>query len=160
VIEDKLYDYNDASITTAIEASDHLGTVRARLADLLGPLAPSPFTLTFAGLERHMGEAPASFVVNAMDLGDALRILAALPSWRQWYRDHGGAPDGQDMDIVYLPQQSHPGLSTLGAYNDMRGEQESATETGSTLVRRAHLPAVTAPAPAPTPASLAARTVL
>ncbi|MEU3529086.1 hypothetical protein AB0E62_35405 [Streptomyces sp. NPDC038707] len=159
MVEDKLHEYNDVRITTAIEASDHLDAVRARLAALLGPPAPSPFTLTFAGLERHMGEAPTSFVVNAMDLGDALRNLARLPSWREWYLAHGGTPDGQDADVVYLPQQSHPGLPTLGAYNDMRGEQES-TETGSTLVRRAHPPAVTAPAPAPAPASPAARTVL
>ncbi|BCM65736.1 hypothetical protein EASAB2608_01070 [Streptomyces sp. EAS-AB2608] len=158
VIEDKLYEYNDARITTAIEASDHLDAVRARLAGLLGPPAPSPFTLTFSGLERHMGEAPTSFVVSAMDLGDALRNLARLPSWREWYLAHGGTPDGQVADVVYLPHQSHPGLPALDAYNDMRGEQESATETGSKLIPRAHPPAVTAPAPPPAPASPAART--
>ncbi|MFF9001566.1 hypothetical protein ACF1GW_06530 [Streptomyces achromogenes] len=160
MIADKLYEYNDARITTAIEASDHLGTVRARLAALLGPPAPTPFTLTFAGLERHMGEAPTSFVVNAMDLGDALRNLAGLPSWREWYLAHGGTPDGQDADIVYLPHQSHPGLPTLDAYNDMRGEQESATEMGSKLIRHARPPAEPAPAPAPAPALPAARTTL
>ncbi|MEV6807759.1 hypothetical protein [Streptomyces sp. NPDC051132] len=160
MIEDNLYEYNDARITTAIEASDHLDAVRARLTDLIGPPAPSPFTLTFTGQERHMGEAPTSFVVNAMDLNDAARILAGLPSWREWYLATAGIPDGQDADIVYLSQQSHPGLPTRGEYNDLRGVQEAAGSPASaiTLARPAPPTTTTGPTPALAPASPAART--
>ncbi|MCG0062801.1 hypothetical protein L0F81_05780, partial [Streptomyces tricolor] len=42
-----------------------------RLADLVGPPTPRAFTLTFAGRERHEGQAPTRFVVNAANLDDA-----------------------------------------------------------------------------------------
>ncbi|OYP14863.1 hypothetical protein CFC35_10400 [Streptomyces sp. FBKL.4005] len=161
VIEEKLREYDDARITTAIEASDHLDTVRNRLAHLLGPPAPSPFTLTFAGQERYAGEAPRSFVVNAMNLDDAARILAGLPSWHEWYLADAGAPDGRGADIIYLPEQSHPGLPTRGEYVDLRDEQEAAAlpSTGVTRTSRARLSVpVTALPLAPAPASPAART--
>ncbi|MFH9084201.1 hypothetical protein [Streptomyces sp. NPDC017673] len=161
MVEEKLREYDDARITTAIEASDHLDTVRNRLANLLGPPAPGPFTLTFAGHERHMGEAPTSFVVNAMDLDDAARILAGLPSWHEWYLADAGTPDGHGADIIYLPQQSHPGLPTRGEYADLRGEQKTTAlpATGATPTSPARLPVpVTSSPPAPAPASPAART--
>ncbi|MFE1197269.1 hypothetical protein ACFW6E_31645 [Streptomyces olivaceoviridis] len=160
MIEEKLREYDDARITTAIEASDHLDTVRSRLADLLGPPAPRAFTLTFAGQERHSGEAPTSFVVDALNLDDAARILAGLPSWREWYLADAGTPDGHGADIVYLPQQSHPGLPTRGEYADLRGEQKTAalpaTGAAPTSLARIPVPGTSSP-PAPAPASSAAR---
>ncbi|WP_433453726.1 hypothetical protein ACQPXS_36275 [Streptomyces sp. CA-142005] len=160
MIEEKLREYDDARITTAIEASDHLDTVRSHLAQLLGPPGPSSFTLTFAGHERHTGDAPTSFVVNAMNLDDAARILAGLPTWHEWYLADA-APDGQGADIIYLPEQSHPGLPTRGEYVDLRSEQEPAAPAATGSTRTAHarptVPAASSP-PHPAPASLAART--
>ncbi|CAL9364404.1 hypothetical protein SUDANB105_00734 [Streptomyces sp. enrichment culture] len=47
--EEKQADYDEARISTALEASDHLDTVLERLVGLVGPPAPRAFTLTFAG---------------------------------------------------------------------------------------------------------------
>ncbi|MFF1280652.1 hypothetical protein ACFVY4_07705 [Streptomyces sp. NPDC058299] len=161
MIEEKLHEYDDARITTAIEASDHLDTVRRHLARLLGPPEPSPFTLTFAGHERHTGEAPTSFVVNAMNLDAAGRILAGLPSWHEWYLADAGTPDGQGADIIYLPEQSHPGLPTRGEYVDLRSAQVATAPPATGITRTAHarptVPGASSP-PHPAPASLAART--
>ncbi|MFB6750627.1 hypothetical protein ACFCX6_06790 [Streptomyces sp. NPDC056353] len=161
MIEEKLREYDDARITTAIEASDHLDTVRSNLARLLGPPEPSSFTLTFAGHERHTGEAPTSFVVNAMNLDDAARILAGLPTWHEWYLANARAPDGQGADIIYLPEQSHPGLPTRGEYVDLRSEQEAAAPPATGITRTAHArptaPGASSP-PHPAPAPSAART--
>ncbi|MCZ0990348.1 hypothetical protein [Streptomyces diastatochromogenes] len=161
VIEDKYADYDEARISTAIEASDHLDTVVSHLADLIGPPKPSPFTLTFARQERQSGEAPTSFVVNAMNLDDAARILAGHPSWHEWYLDTAGTPDAKGADIVYLPEQSHPSLPTRGEYVDLRAEQERTTSPASSTKQTAQArPAttLTTSPPAPAPASLAART--
>ncbi|GGZ40563.1 hypothetical protein [Streptomyces poonensis] len=109
VIEEKYPERDDARITTAIEASDHLDTVVQRLADLAGPPAPRAFTLRPAGSERHDGQAPASFVVNAVNLDDAARVLATLPGVLDYYQADAASSE-HSADIVYVPEQSHPGL--------------------------------------------------
>ncbi|MFJ7342391.1 hypothetical protein ACIQU3_19130 [Streptomyces sp. NPDC101110] len=130
-----------------------------RLADLVGPSAPRAFTLTFAGRERHDGQAPTSFVVNATNLDDAARVLAGLPSWHEWYQAAACAEEG--ADVVHVPEQSHAGLPSSGHFVDLRGEQprpSPANVTGPSGAR----PAVplTGPRPAAAPASPAARTPL
>ncbi|MEW2620894.1 hypothetical protein [Streptomyces sp. NPDC048106] len=153
VFEDQADDYDKVRIKTAVEASDHLDTVIDRLTTLVGPTAPRAFALTFAGRERHDGEAPTTFVVNATSLNDAALVLAGLPSWHEWYQSTG-------VDIVYLPEQSHPGLPTRGHFADLRSEQRTAASPpDTTLPSAARFAApVTAMPPAPTPASSAART--
>ncbi|MEV5878053.1 hypothetical protein AB0L75_28270 [Streptomyces sp. NPDC052101] len=158
MIEDKYPEYDDVRITTAIEASDHLDDLVIRLAVLLGPPAPRAFTLTFAGHERHIGEAPTSFVVNATSLDDAARNLALLPSWREWLLANVACDGG--ADIVYLPEQSHPGLPTRGEFADLRAEQGPVASQNASAVpasRRAAVP-VTGPRPTPAPVNTAART--
>ncbi len=60
-----------------------------------------------------------------MDFGYAIRSLASLPSWCVWHLATAGTTDGQDADIVCLPQLSHhPNLPTRGEYNDLRSEQK------------------------------------
>ncbi|MGC0328108.1 hypothetical protein RKD23_001098 [Streptomyces sp. SAI-170] len=122
VIEEKQADYDEARISTAFEASDHLDNVLDRLADLVGPPAPRAFTLTFAGSERHDGQAPTSFVVNAINLDDAARVLATLPGFLDWYLADAAACD-HGVDIVHVPEQSHPGVPAPGRYVDLLPEQ-------------------------------------
>ncbi|KUN02142.1 hypothetical protein AQI95_29165 [Streptomyces yokosukanensis] len=158
VIEEKYPEYDDTRISTAIEASDHLHDVMIRLAVLVVPPTPRAFTLTFAGHERHIGEAPTSFVINATSLDDAALILVGLPSWHEWYLAEAAGDGG--ADIVYLPEQSHPGLPTLGEFADLRAEQRSGTSQHASAVPNSPRSAapVTSPRPTPAPANPAART--
>ncbi|MER5211036.1 hypothetical protein ABT063_10735 [Streptomyces sp. NPDC002838] len=130
-----------------------------RLADLVGPPTPRAFTLTFAGRERHDGQAPTSFVVNAANLDDAARVLAGLPSWHEWYQaDAARAEEG--ADVIYMPEQSHAGPPSSGHFVDLRGEQSPrpspANATAPSAAR--HNAPATGPRPAAAPASPAART--
>ncbi|MCC9706001.1 hypothetical protein E4N62_12485 [Streptomyces sp. MNU76] len=95
------------------------------------------FTLTFAGRERHDGQAPRSFVVNAANLDDAARVLAGLPSQHEWYQaDAARAEEG--ADVVYMPEQSHAGPRSSGHFVDRRGEQSPRPSSGQrhSAVRR------------------------
>ncbi|MEV5506576.1 hypothetical protein [Streptomyces orinoci] len=154
MIEERYPEYDDARISTAIEASDHLDSVMSRLTELVGPPAPQAFTLTFAGRERHIGKAPTSFVVNACDINDAVFVLSRLPSWREWYLADAAESDN-GADIIYLPEQSHPGLPTRGEFNDLRAEQRPAEPAHTSAL--ATLPRSASPVPAP--ANPAARTL-
>ncbi|ELS55868.1 hypothetical protein [Streptomyces viridochromogenes] len=125
VIDDADTDYQDARITTAIEASDHLDTVIEQLTRLVGQAPPGTFTLTFAGRERHDGERPTSFAIQAASLHEARRVIEQLPGFQQWCQDNAadGAPGSAAPDVVFVRQQSHPGLRPPGEYVDLRPEQ-------------------------------------
>src|SRR5207244_180999 len=124
---------------------------------LLGPPAPRAFTLTFAGRERHEGEAPTSFVVSALTINDAVVVLSGLPSWREWYE--AVAADCDDgAGIIYLPEQSHPGLPTRGEFNDLRAEQRLDAAPRASALSTIPRPAGPVADPAPAPAKSAART--
>ncbi|MFD5161829.1 hypothetical protein ACFWMJ_27755 [Streptomyces hawaiiensis] len=111
------------------------------LAYLLGPPTPRAFTLTIAGPERHDGQAPTSFVVNAANLDDAARVLAGLPSWHEWYRDSVARAE-EGADVVYMPEQSHAGTPSSGHFVDVRGEHSPRPSPAN----------ATAPPPPPPPA--------
>ncbi|WP_416986861.1 hypothetical protein [Streptomyces sp. T028] len=128
VREDAYADYEDARIVTAIEASDHLDTVVAQLIRLVGPPPPRTFTLTFAGRERHDGERPTSFALRATDLHEARCVIEQIPGFQQWCQDNApdDAPGSAGPDVVFLSDQSHPGLRAPGEYVDLRPEQASS----------------------------------
>jgi hypothetical protein len=161
VIEEMFADYDDARITTAIEASDQLDTVIARLTNLVGAAASGAFTLTFAGRERHDGQGPTSFVVNATSLDDAARVLAQHPDFHDWYQADAAYCE-QGADIVYLPEHSHAGLPSRGEFADLRGEYRPITSLAiSTLLSPSPPPGpLIGLQSAPAPASSAARTPL
>ncbi|MFG2703189.1 hypothetical protein [Streptomyces sp. NPDC048386] len=140
VIEDKYAEYEDARITTAIEASDRLDAVVERLVLLIGSPPPSTFTLTFAGPERHDGEAPTSFAIHAASLRDARRTIEQLPGFQEWWRDNAHASPGGAPDIIFLPEQSHPGLRPIGEFVDLRAEQTPRSPTPATVPSGARLP--------------------
>ncbi|GLF98212.1 hypothetical protein [Streptomyces yaizuensis] len=118
---------DSALIAHAREAAELLDTVMERLSELCGPPLPGhAHTLTFAGPERHDGEAPYLFVVNGQDLPDARRNLGALPSFREWFEEQRAWDEpGSDPDVVFLsaPADSRPGLPNSGFYNELRREQ-------------------------------------
>ncbi|MDF3147079.1 MULTISPECIES: hypothetical protein [unclassified Streptomyces] len=127
VRDDAYVDYDEARTTTAIEASDHLDTVVAQLIRLVGPPALQTFTLTFAGRERHDGERPTSFAVHATGLDEARRVIETLPGFRQWREANASdSPAITGPDLLFLPEQSHPGLRAPGEYADLRPEQPPA----------------------------------
>ncbi|MFF8786839.1 hypothetical protein [Streptomyces sp. NPDC015125] len=126
-------DFNEAKNAHNAEAHNQLVKVIERLTDLCGPPVPGrAYTLTYAGPERHDGEAPYTFVVNGQDLDDARRILHTLPFFREWYEEQRdwNAPE-QDPDVLFLasPRDSHAGIPDLGCYNDLRREQAALWET-------------------------------
>ncbi|WP_405591687.1 hypothetical protein [Streptomyces sp. NBC_01092] len=125
VRDDAHADYDEARITTAIEASDHLDAVVAQLIRLIGPPPPQTFTLTFAGRERHDGERPTSFAVYATGLDEARRVIEDLPGFQQWREANASdSPVTTGPDVVFLTEQSHPGLRAPGEYADLRPEQQ------------------------------------
>ncbi|MFJ4342633.1 hypothetical protein [Streptomyces sp. NPDC088915] len=133
--------YDEARYDTTIEARDFLDELTAFLRELVGPPLPgTAFTLTFAGPERHDGEAPYSFVVNGSDLPDAGRTLLHLPFFREWFTEQAGWHDDTPPDVLYLADESHPGIPEHGAFNDLRREQAG------------HLAAAEPPAPGNAPA--------
>ncbi|MEV1040512.1 hypothetical protein AB0J01_28260 [Streptomyces sp. NPDC050204] len=137
--EESLFDrYADQRSKNTTEAEAFLADLALRLHELAGPPVPgTPFTLTFAGPERHDGEQPYSFVVNGSDLNDAGSTLLHLPFFREWFTEQAGWDDGTPPDVLYIADESHPGLPEWGAYNDLRREQA------------AFLAAAEQPAPAP-----------
>ncbi|OIJ91637.1 hypothetical protein [Streptomyces colonosanans] len=155
MIEEHFADYDEARTSAAIEASDHLDGVVERLTALVDPSFPRAFTLTFAGRERHDGQAPISFVVTATGLDDAARVLATLPDFHAWYQaDAASSEDG--ADIVYVPEQSHAGIPSSGEFVDLRGAQNPAPlpPAGPTHPSRARPAApITGTPPAPAPAA-------
>ncbi|MFG2996587.1 hypothetical protein [Streptomyces sp. NPDC048340] len=124
VSEDHLREYDDARISTAIEASDYLDTLLNQLTLLTGPPVRTPFTVTIASRERHDGERPYSFALYATGLEDALRILPQLPTFQGWLREAAElASEGAEPDVTLVPEQCHPGLRAPGEYIDLRAEQ-------------------------------------
>ncbi|MEU7229001.1 hypothetical protein [Streptomyces chrestomyceticus] len=115
--------YDEARKDNAIKADAFLDSLAEFLHELVGPPLPgTAFTLTFAGPERHDGEAPYLWVVNGSDLPDAGRTLLSLPSFREWLAEQGTYDHGSPPDVQYVADQSHPGL-TYGYFNDLRREQ-------------------------------------
>lgn len=136
--------YADTRFSNALESEDFLLRLVAHLRKLAGPPVPgTPFTLTWAGPERHDGEKPYSFVVCGSDLDDARRTLVTLPFWRQWYEEQRGwnDPDDQAPDVLFIADESHPGIPEWGAYNDLRREQAEHQAAAP------EAPAITAGAP-------------
>ncbi|MFD9248315.1 hypothetical protein [Streptomyces bottropensis] len=136
--------YDEQRFTNTIAADEFLDGLAGHLRELAGPPVPGEvFTLTFAGSERHDGEQPYCFVVCGTDLDDARRTLTSLPSWKDWYEQQRGwlDPDDQAPDVVFVADQSHPGLPQWGAYDDLRREQAAA------LAETAGAPAVAAAEP-------------
>ncbi|MFJ2627735.1 hypothetical protein ACIO6T_31115 [Streptomyces sp. NPDC087532] len=144
--------YGDTRFTNALESDDFLDRLVAHLRELAGPPVPgTPFTLTWAGPERHDGEKPYSFVVCGSDLDDARRTLSALPFWRQWYEERRGWNDSDDQapDVHFVAAESHPGIPEWGAYNDLRREQATAlSETAEAPALPPGRPALPGAAPA------------
>ncbi|MFB8025937.1 MULTISPECIES: hypothetical protein [unclassified Streptomyces] len=144
--------YDERRIGNAIEADTFLYGLVQHLTELAGPPVPgAPFTLTWAGPERHDGKKPYSFVVCASDLDDARRTLVTLPFWRQWYEEQRGwrDPDDQAPDVLFVADESHPGIPGWGAYNDLRREQAAAlAETAEAPALPPGRPALTSAAPA------------
>ncbi|PRH75689.1 hypothetical protein C6N75_29625, partial [Streptomyces solincola] len=72
------------------------------------------------------------------------RTLVTLPFWREWYEEQRGWNDPEDQapDVLFIADQSHPGIPEWGAYNDLRREQAAA------LAAAPEAPAITAGAPA------------
>jgi hypothetical protein len=119
--------YDEQRTTIAFEARDHLRKLADALIELAGPPVPGePFTLTWAGRGRHEGCEPYCFVVCGSDLDDARRTLARLPLWRQWYEEQRPSDD-QAPDVLFLADESHPGIPEWGTYNDLRREQAAAS---------------------------------
>lgn len=138
--------YYEQRFTNTIEADEFLDGLAKHLRDLAGPPVPGQvFTLTFAGPERHDGEKPYSFVVCGTDLDDARRTLPSLPSWKDWYEEQRGwcDPDDQEPHVLFVADQSHPGIPEWGVYNDLRREQATALA----LAANAGTPPVAAAAP-------------
>ncbi|MER0476960.1 hypothetical protein ABR737_01075 [Streptomyces sp. Edi2] len=127
VIDEHRQEFEEAAMDQDDEAYGQLITVMQRLTELCGsPLPGRAHTLTFAGPERHDGEAPYLFVVNGDDLTDARRNLGSLPFFHEWYEQQRSWDEPEeDPDVVFLsgPQHSHPGIPDGGYYNDLRREQ-------------------------------------
>ncbi|MEV0487296.1 hypothetical protein AB0I69_42690 [Streptomyces sp. NPDC050508] len=118
--------YDEQRFDNTIEADNFLDSLVLHLHDLAGPPVPGDtFTLTFAGPERHDGEQPYAFVLNGADIDDARRQLLDLPFFREWFAEQAGWDD-TPPDVLYVADQSHPGLPEWGAYNDLRREQAAA----------------------------------
>ncbi|MEU0857477.1 hypothetical protein ABZ352_18840 [Streptomyces griseofuscus] len=118
--------YDERRFDNWEEADEFLDSLAARLRELVGPPVPGDtFTLTFAGPERHDGEKPYSFVVNGSDLDDARRTLLHLPFFQNWLCEQipWEADEGDALDVLFVADQSHPGIPEWGAYNDLRREQ-------------------------------------
>ncbi|AWI32635.1 hypothetical protein [Streptomyces tirandamycinicus] len=127
-------DYDETRATNALQAAEFLAELVGELVALCGePVPGEAFTLTFAGLERHDGEKPYGFVVCARDLDDARRTLTGLPSFREWFEGQRplGAPDGQAPDVLFVADESHPGIPAWGAYSDLRREQAAAASASA-----------------------------
>lgn len=120
------------AVGPAPTALDLLGCLLNDLVDLFGqPVAGSPFSLTFAGPERHDGEAGYTWVVNADSLDEARRTLAGLPDFQDWYSDMKGS-DEEDPDVVFVtdPYQTNAGIPLYGNYTDLRREQARIAAEG------------------------------
>ncbi|WP_331750877.1 hypothetical protein OG215_36685 (plasmid) [Streptomyces globisporus] len=105
-----------------------LRTVMGRLLELAGPPVPGQaFTLTYAGPERHDGEAPYAFVVNGADIADARRRLELLPFFRQWCEERREDTESEP-DVEFLDEDHHSHAGLFCPYIDLRHEQ-SAVET-------------------------------
>ncbi|MEJ8640012.1 hypothetical protein [Streptomyces sp. MS2.AVA.5] len=122
----------DARIEHDRECAEQLTAVMERLLQLCGPPLPGhAHTLTFAGPERHDGEAPYAFVVNGESITDARLSLGALPGFCQWYDEQRSWNEPEaDPDVVFLADESdsHCGLPAAGFYNDLRREQAAMRE--------------------------------
>ncbi|MFI1530865.1 hypothetical protein [Streptomyces griseus] len=120
--------YKEHFDNEAYEGLGLLRTVMGRLLELAGPpLAGQAFTLTYAGPERHDGEAPYAFVVNGADIADARRRLELLPFFRQWCEERREDPESEP-DVEFLDEDHHSHAGLFCPYIDLRHEQ-SAVET-------------------------------
>lgn len=129
----------------AYDGLELLDKVMGRLLELAGPPLPGQaFTLTYAGANRHDGQAPYAFVVNGEDVADARRRLELLPSFQQWrdeQKDDFEDPECEpDFEFLDAPHLSHAGL--ICPYVDLRHAQsappeaDDAQDTPATAVAR------------------------
>ncbi|MCY0924479.1 hypothetical protein OS965_41490 [Streptomyces sp. H27-G5] len=149
VPEENRREYDEARFDQSLEAAELLATVIEHLTTLCGhPLPGRSHTLTFAGPERHDGEAPYVFVVNGNNLEDARRNLGALPSFREWYEEQRAWDDSDDApDVLFLtsPHESHSGIPGAGYFSDLRREQGTLWEAGAAVsALEASIPALPA----------------
>ncbi|MFJ1662311.1 hypothetical protein [Streptomyces anthocyanicus] len=115
----------------AYDGLELLDKVMGRLLELAGPPLPGQaFTLTYAGPERHDGEAPYSFVVNGADIADARRRLELLPFFRQWREEQRDLDDPEsEPDVEFLDADHHSHAGLFCPYNDLRHEQSAPPES-------------------------------
>ncbi|WUH90359.1 hypothetical protein OG900_09755 [Streptomyces sp. NBC_00433] len=146
VVEDQRAAYDDARITTAIEAAGWLDSLTARLAQLLAEPARSVYTLVFGVL----GDAPDSFTLYGADEDDALNTLRQLPSFLRWSEHQASAsPPGTSTVLEFHGEWPHPHLSAPGHRYDLRTEQTAAAATRP-AARRPLAPTSRPPMPAAT----------
>lgn len=127
VLDDEYPRHDERRSDNTIEADGFLDSLAARLRELAGPPVPGEtFTLAFAGTERHDGGDPSVFVVNGADLDDARSALLDLASFQTWLREQtpwGTKEEGNGFDVLFVADQSHPGIPGHGTYDDLRREQ-------------------------------------
>ncbi|MCL2729709.1 MAG: hypothetical protein FWE15_06750 [Actinomycetia bacterium] len=122
VVEDHAA-YDDARITTAIEAANWLDSLTARLEQLVAEPPRSVYTLVFGPL----GQAPDSFTLHGADEDDALNTLRQLLSFLHWSRNQAQAgPPSTSTVLEFHGKWTHPHLSAPGHRYDLRAEPAAA----------------------------------
>ncbi|WP_405734904.1 hypothetical protein OG607_41380 [Streptomyces sp. NBC_01537] len=151
VIEARYAAYEEARRSTALEASDVLHTVAARMELLVAVPAHRAFTVALNGPGHAEGASPWLFVVNGTDLDDAHCRLAELPSFRRWLDDIRNPDDsvGTRGDAEIVTGQSHAGVPAPGSYVDLRREQARVLADRTASSRASQLPVPGSPCPAP-----------
>lgn len=147
VVEDRRAAYDDARITSAIEAADWLDSLTAHLEQLAAEPPRSLYTLVFGAL----GDAPDSFTLYGTDEDDALSALQQLPSFLHWSRNRAPAgPPGTTTVIEFHGEWTHAGLPAPGHRYDLRAEQTADDTARPAAARtRPHPPASGQPAHPP-----------
>lgn len=144
VVEDQRAAYDDARLTTAIEAADWLDTLTTHLERLAAEPPRSVYTLVFGVL----GDAPDSFTLYGADEDDALTTLRQLPSFLRWSRNQAQAgPPGTSTVLEFHGEWTHPALSAPGHRHDLRAEQTTAA-AARPAARRPLAPTSGPPTPA------------
>ncbi|MEU6632898.1 hypothetical protein ABZ905_32130 [Streptomyces parvus] len=121
--------YGDTRFSNSLEAEGFLAQLATHLRTLVGEPPPgTAHTLSFAGVNRHDGEGEFYFVANGTDLRDAARTLLTLPGFHYWiseqatYLPDDERDDSAPVDVLYLPDKSHPGVTGF-PHDDLRSEE-------------------------------------
>lgn len=143
IVEEQRAAYDNARITSAIEAADWLDSLTTHLERLAAEPPRSVYTLVFGVL----GDAPDSFTLYGTDVDDALSSLRRLPSFLHWSGTQASAsPPGTGTVIEFHGEWSHPHLSAPGHRYDLRAEQTAAANAHP-AVRRPLAPPPGQPTP-------------